>query len=837
MAEPDQVTKRLLMAWRRGPSAQQASELVRTVPVPGSVALRGRFMFLTDPDMPPMDAALFAIDDQVWSEQIRLTTAADRALIENRVADAVSALLELKAISAPLLHQLPVVDALVGLGDAARQSDQLEDAIAALDEALVVAEQQHYRFGTVRALVSLGYVTMQVRTLAEAADCFERAALICRELDERVYLAGALTGLGETYSRLRLHTQAIRSLEEALAICDSIQSHGGVVNAAQHLGDLHRRQRQFALARDAFLRALQTAEQHGPWIGVVNAADGLGEASIGLRELDAAVRYYGRAYEMSDRQGYVRGQAHSLNGLGRCAYMEGDWATATDFHTEALERYGSLGDLPSATNALDGLARAAEGAEDWPAAVQHRLKAIAAIEEMRSIQDRHDYQQEYRTRFEAVYSWGMRTALAAADVAAFVAVFEGIAGRRLAGLIESIPSPELIGGAQLVANMTARSHALPGTGTDLGVRSRAERLTRLLGRHALRGALPEMARQTVDDLTAALYRPFDAESAVPLIKRVVARTDVLLVCEIPGGGGEIAWVRSRNGGNAIHIGRLSPNEAQVGVIRALASSGLPADATSTYLSPLGDLLPPEAFHTTDGDEAQLVVVPLGDLWAIPWPAIELDDGTVVGERFAVAVTPSLTVADHVTGQPSPAPRTVGYWRSPLIVNHEIQAFDGDQRVDVQPLPSAIVALAGITRATLDLVVIAGHGRPVEGIGHYLELDEQVFLEPTALLNADAPRQLVLISCWGARAPGTAAADPLTLATLALARGTHQVLATVSELADDRTATRFVNNILHRLPEQTLAVALRDETRRFLASDANRRGPLSRWAPLVTVGGI
>ena len=829
------ASAQLLAAWRRGPNAQDAAVLQSTLPVPGPVALRGRFMLLTDTAVPSMKAALFDIDTQIWFEQVRLTSEADRALVENRVDDAVALLDQLKSSASPILHPLPVVDALVGIGDAARQSDRLEDAIAALGDALALAERQHYRFGTARALVSLGYVTMQVRTLAEAVDCFERAAEICRELDERVYLANALIGLGEARSRLRENDQALIALNEALTICDSIKAYGGIVNASQHIGDLHRRQRNFEPARDAFQRALDTAEQHGPWIGIVNAADGLGEVTIGLRDLDTAVKHYSRSYQMSEEHGYVRGQAHALNGLGRCAYMEHDWSTAADFHAEALTRYRSIGDLPSASNALDGLARAAEGAKDWPTAVRYRLEAVAAIEEMRAVQGRHDFQQEYRNRFEAVYSWGMRTALDAVDVAAFVAVFEGIAGRRLAGLVESIPAPEAIGGAQLVANMTARAHALPGDGADLATRSRAERLTRLLGRHALRGALPDLARQAIDDLAAALYRPFDAEAAIPLIERVMARTDVLLVCEIPGGGGEIAWVRTRHSGPAIDIGRLSPSDAQFSVIRALAGLGLPSAALPAYLAPLANLLPQDAYRNDDGDAGRLLIIPLGDLWAIPWPAIGLDDGTVLGERFAIAIAPSLTIADHVTGQQSELPRTVGHWRSPRIINHHVNAFDDDRRVAAEELPNALAALAAVSKATLDLVVIAGHGRPVEGIGHYLELDDSVFLEPTEFLNANPPRLLVLISCWGARTPGAAAADPLTLATLALTRGTRQVVATVSELADDRAATRFVNNVLHRLPDQPTAFALRDETRRFLAMPSNRAGPLSRWAPLVTVG--
>jgi hypothetical protein len=133
------------------------------------------------------------------------------------------------------------------------------------------------------------------------------------------------------------------------------------------------------------------------------------------------------------------------------------------------------------------------------------------------------------------------------------------------------------------------------------------------------------------------------------------------------------------------------------------------------------------------------------------------------------------------------------------------------------------------------VIVAGHGKPVPGVGHYLELDEGALLDPSDLLTAEPPTVLILLACWGANNPGLEATDPLTLATLALARGAEQVGATVSELADDLPASRFGNNVLHQLPSQPLPQAIYVETQRTLRSQAARRGRLSRWAPLVTIG--
>ena len=58
------VSKDLFAAWIAGPSPAAATQLGQALPVPGSVALRGRFHFLTDPTLPPMPNELFRLSER-----------------------------------------------------------------------------------------------------------------------------------------------------------------------------------------------------------------------------------------------------------------------------------------------------------------------------------------------------------------------------------------------------------------------------------------------------------------------------------------------------------------------------------------------------------------------------------------------------------------------------------------------------------------------------------------------------------------------------------------------------------------------------------------------------
>jgi hypothetical protein len=235
-------------------------------------------------------------------------------------------------------------------------------------------------------------------------------------------------------------------------------------------------------------------------------------------------------------------------------------------------------------------------------------------------------------------------------------------------------------------------------------------------------------------------------------------------------------------------------------------------------------------------EVPLIIVPLGALWSVPWPAVGVSGEAFLGETHVISVVPSLTMAEHALNSTRRTPpRQIATWRSPLIKNHEITAFTDDSRVQLGRLEDAAAAVGAIVRSSCDLVVVAGHGRPIPEMGHFLELDADTLFTPADVLAANPPSQVALISCWGAVVPGAPTGDPMTIATILLARGCRSVLASTAEVADDVIATRFVNHILFQLPQATMGEAVRYATRRLLRTSHLRDGDLSRWAPIVTLG--
>ncbi len=230
-----------------------------------------------------------------------------------------------------------------------------------------------------------------------------------------------------------------------------------------------------------------------------------------------------------------------------------------------------------------------------------------------------------------------------------------------------------------------------------------------------------------------------------------------------------------------------------------------------------------------------MVVPIGSLWSVPWPAIPLfpGDGQFLSERLPLIVSPSLSLAVRRRKLKNDS-ETIAWWRSDRVNEHQIKAFQSQP--SVVEISDPDLAREAFLNSPYKMVVLLGHGRLAPGLLHYLDLDNGIAITPADMLQASPPQRLAMITCWGAAVPDSGISDPVTIATLALVRGTEEVLSTNSELLDDAPSSMFVNNVLHRAISKSFARSLHEATLQFLSRKKYREGPLARWAPLVSLGG-
>jgi hypothetical protein len=847
----------LLMAWQSADD-QDRREHLRGLPVPGPIALRGRYWHLRDPKAPPgpWDPGW---PTATWNEVLGLETEGDEALRRNDVAAARTAFTTLLGLELSESHAVAEVNARLGLGDAGLADENAEAASRDYETALELATGSGYRFGQLRALVGLGYMALLFHSAAAALRLFTDAVALARDVGDLAYEANAELGAAECQERLGDLESAVRHAAEAHRLSDEIGSALGRGNAAQRLGAmLHRLDRRDE-AR-TWLEQAQAAfvEADNP-MGLTNVLSGLGDLLLHNDDPDGAERAYREGLHMAEAARLPRSRAHGLQDLARVTLVRGDWAAAAVQFETALAAYREIDDLLGMSNASDKLARCHARLGRTDDALQVRMDAVFDVEEFRATHRDERSQGEYRDRFAAAYAAALAAATTAGAAGAFAVVADCLAGRRLAGLFAetaraaAAPAGELAllqellvrADQRLIGDRRARSAAAgvsAGEGSqetrEGDPRARRERVIRLLGAVGIRHGLADKAEASLDDLLAAVYLP-PADEGDALLAALPDGCHALQLLIDPQDAALARWLWRDADGTA-RVGSTALSAAAANLISVLqGDDDRRANLRLWDLAPLSELLP-EALRAAlaSGDEHRLILLPVGELWLVPWSAVQVAGRRVLGEVADYVVCPSLLVqrqlATRGAAPRGPVPRPADLWRSPFVHHHELARFQADPAWRVAAIESSAQARERL-RGGSDTMVLTGHGRPAPGLGHYLELDQDEWLVPVDLIGARPPRRMVLIACWGGGVPGRGPTDPLSLATLALAAGSSEILATVGELADSEPASLYVEEALADLASGSASAALHAATRWLLGDDGMRAALIHHWAPLVPLG--
>ncbi|WP_131738716.1 tetratricopeptide repeat protein [Actinomadura roseirufa] len=820
------VSAAVFTAWRASGEARRAP--LDGLGIPRDIALRSRYLHLLDPEAPPgpWDPGLTR---EHWDEIIRVETDLDRAVRRDDLDGARDLCARLRDLEPSAGHRVVTVHARLALGDVARARDDAEGAVGEYEAVLAICRDDGYRFGRMRALVALGYVTLMYHSAGAARTRFGEALDLAHALGDLGYGANAALGLAECHERLGDLPAAADLARTALAAFDDLGNALGRANAAGRLGAVLHRLGDAEGARACHERAFTDCQRVRNPMGITNALSGLADIMLDEGRHDGAEEYFLAALRTAEHAGLARSRAHALQDLGRVAHAREDWAASAERFELALAAYQDLDELLGMGNAAHRLAQSYERLGDPAESLRVRVQAVFAVEEYRATHRDERSQAEYRARFGATYSMALEGASRHGYPGTFALVADCLAGRRLAGLLEETVRLEADG-----RERSSLSDLLERADRNLtGETGRRARVVRSLGVPAA----PAPEGTPIDDMLAALYLP-PAESGDGLLDALPGGCHVLQVLLDPQDGSRLRWLW-RDAGGEVRLGGTELTERAVELIRLLQGNDdrraalRPAD-----LGPLSALLPDGLRDAlAAGGGHRLLLVPVGELWLVPWSAVPVTASRMLGEAACYVLCPSLTVQRRLASRDRAAParpQRVHVWRSPLIRRHALETLETDAGWDVEALPSAAAA-RDCFGAGVDAMIVTAHGRPAPGPIHYLELDRDARLRPVDLIGRRPPHRLVAIACWGGAVPDRPPTDPLSLATIALAGGSAEVLATVGELGDTFVATRYVEEFLAAMPGRPIWEALHEATRWLLGQEGVRAERVHHWAPLVPMG--
>lgn len=556
------------------------------------------------------------------------------------------------------------LDGLTALGDTRRSATVLDNmgliarrlgdctrGFELARRALEIREAFADRVGIAKSLDSISEVYEAQGNYAAALAALGKSLDLRRAIGAAHATAEAFNNIAVAYQAQGSYRQAVKYLRESLAQNDAkVGSKSLAAEIHTHLGELYFLQGQHARALQALKRSLSISQASDYKIQASDARYVLGRVYTRLGQFDAADRTFKQCLEFRDAAGDRHGRADVLIEMADLERQRGRDREGLALATEARHLADTM-ELPDVQwRALTLIGRLQVRLSAPVEARQAFDDAIAVIEDMRSV---NVGGEDTRSRFFAdrltPYQERISLALAASSPADAFYIAERSKARALLDVIrgDSVPVTRAMTEEERQRERELRT-SLSSANTEIGLAARAipRDDARLSGLRQKR----ESRRLAYEDFQARLYGAHPelqvSRVAVPVVRASEARQllsgpSAAIVEFVAGRDRTIAFVITASGLSVFTL-RTSTGELARQVQRfreQLANRDLRASisARTLYRLVLGPL------HTVLQGKTDLVVVPDGMLWDLPFQALQSSAHRYVIEDTAVSYAPSITV--------------------------------------------------------------------------------------------------------------------------------------------------------------------------------------------------
>ncbi len=567
-----------------------------------------------------------------------------------------------------------------GMGGVHSALGRPDSALAYFGQALVIARAVGDRPGEGTTLNNIGLVHRALGRPDSALAYYGQALVIVRAVGDRPGEGTTLNNIGLVHRALGRPDSALAYYGQALVIRRAVGDRAGEGTTLNNIGVVHR-----ALGRPdsalAYLgQALVIRREVGDRRGEGTTLNNIGAVHRALGRPDSALAYYGQALAIQRAMGDRRGAGTTLNNMGGVHSVLGRPDSALAYLGQALVIVREVGDRAGEGTTLNNIGEVHRALGRPDSALAYLGQALVI---RREVGDRRG-EGTTLTNIGVFY----HRAADSARLGAAVAYYDSAAAALASIAAHAGTDPNrLTFAAQSVPLFNEWSLAWLGLEGRAGARAAAFSALAVVERGRAQ-ALLDLMRTSADTIVAGKDLAAEGLAVVHTVtQRGVAALSYLVTADTL-----IIWLVWPSGELDVTrraVARDSVNQLvgqwrrALGVDQPAGRSGSRAAATAQRLVAL--LLPSVL---TAGSTAfrELVIVPHGPLGLVPFAALPLEHGELLGLQYALRYAPSLAVLAETEARPgleAGVDRRTALREALVVGNPKIPAF-----VQAEPLPEA-----------------------------------------------------------------------------------------------------------------------------------------------------
>ena len=701
---------------------------------------------------------------------------------------------------------------------------------------LEIAKEVGIRASEGAAYGNLGSSYLNLGDLKQAIRCHERFLQISKAMENKVGEGAAYDNLGNDYYNLGDFKTAKQYHKLSVKIAKKVGNKSKEGIAYGNLGNAYHSLKNFQKAIHCHDLSLKVAKEVGDRSSEGRAYGNLGNDYLSLGDFEKAIHYHEIHLEISKEVGDRAQEGSAYGNLGNAYYALKDFKNSVHFYELQLKITKEVGDIVGEGVACDNIGSIFESQGSLHDALTFYRSSVKILNGVRaSLQLKDEWKINIRHLYQTVYTRLWCVLLKQNKV------------------IEGLSAVEQ-GRTQALNDLMEYQYGLAPSDNDLCTSDEAiaEKLKHIqsnaifiaLNKRQLfswfiqRGEIvdfwsEEISDGHLDDATTFFQS---------LIKTALADIGVRagLQCEDRSLNEEEDENLENERSDETHS---RPENLQSSALRSFYN---------IIVGPIADLI----------DRDEIVIVPEGPLWLVPYAALMDTNSKYLSESFRIRVIPSLTSVKLIADCPADYHHKSG---ALLVGDPWVQEIILPYGRKLQQLPFAREEVEMIGRilntvpltgrgATKDevlkrlssvaLVHIAAHGRmetgeialaPNPSRETQLPKDADYLLKMSDVLNTKLRARLVVLSCCHSGRGEIKAEGVVGIARAFLGAGARSVLVSLWAIDDEATLEFMKDFYQHLFGGRSASEALNRAMKSMRESDELELGEVKHWAPFLLIG--
>ena len=726
------------------------------------------------------------------------------------------------------------------LGTVFQSVGQYTRAEEYLRKALTIRREIGDKKGEATDYGNLGTVFSSVGQYTKAEEYYQKALTISREIGDRTGEATYYGSLGSVFQSVGQYTKAEEYLHKALTIKEEIGDKSEEATCYGNLGTVLLSVGQYAKAEEYLQKALTIRREIGDRRGEASDYANLGCVFKSVGQYTKAEEYLQKALTITREIGDKRGVGASYFNLGNLCRVSQNLTQSQEFARKALEMSYEIGDIElQFSSHLDIALNTLLAGEDITVVVRNLYGSIEKCEEMHDfLRGKDQFKISFFDKHASPYSLLCSLSINARSYYEALYVAELGRSRALADTLsdkysvkkEISVNPQSWIGIENIMDTNAFSSCLYIScfGAHMCFWILKPNKTIVFRQTSLKGTADKvfenqafggcqvLRREQCED-RSMLFSPY--ESSPPSSKP-----------------------SQDDSSSALRLIEEGDDKTQ--------ETGPPtlADCYKMIIAPVADLL----------QEPEIVIIPDGLLYPIPFAALKDDNGKYLSDTFKIRIVPSLTTLKLIQNSPADYCSKSGalivgepdvsdvYYQGKLIQLNVLpwarkEAEMIGRLLGVQPLLGKDATKQKVLESlhSVSLVHFAAHGYAERGEIALSPIrscatphEEDYLLTMAEISQVCLSAKLVVLSCCHSASGQIRAEGVVGIARAFLASGARAVLAALWAV-EDKATMWFMNSFYEHLVHGESASESLHQAMRSMRE--NRFSDVRQWAPFMLIG--